>query len=192
MRRPPPEDGDGLNPAAPEGLAVLHAQGVVGPGQRVPLRDQAQKGPLAGGGKGIPFFQLFPEGFRESAGAQRLRAADQGRGVPALAAEDQMADGPRGLQYFHGPGGEALRRGEGPGNGQLQHQIRPAPYGGGGPGVLARRGKVPPLDVVPAHDAEDPCLRPQEAAGLRHQVDVAHMKGIVFCNDTSGGHKIPP
>ena len=103
-----------------------------------------------------------------------------------------MGDHPGGPQNLHGPGGEALRRGEGPGDRQLQHQVRPALDGGGGPGELAHRGEVPPLDIVPAHDADDPRLRPQEAAGLRHQVDMSHVEGIVLCNDTSDGHEIPP
>jgi hypothetical protein len=103
-----------------------------------------------------------------------------------------MGDAAQGPEGLHASPGEALRRAEGPGQGQLQHQVGSAPDGGGGPGPLVHQGEVSPLDEIPAHDADDGGTGPQAAAGFLQQVDVSIVEGIVLCYDTSDGHKIPP
>ena len=98
--------------------------------------------------------------------------------------------------------GESLGRTDGPGEGQLQYQIRPAPDGGFRPGVTAYQRKVTPLDKIAAHGANNggvsaeftahhadhPALRTQAAADLLHQMHMAAVEGIIFCYDTSGFH----
>ena len=78
MGRPPPEDGDGLNPAAPEGLAVFHAQNIVGPGQQRRVPADAVSGGLGGemeapvqGHTGVASVCQLPENLRRTAAQLR-------------------------------------------------------------------------------------------------------------------------
>ena len=87
--------------------------------------------------------------------------------------------------------GKPFRRGRGPREGQLQHQIRAAADGGLRPGVLAQQGEVPPLDEAAAHGADDGGVRPQQFPGTLQLEQMSAVQGIVLCNDTSDLQKIP-
>ena len=84
--------------------------------------------------------------------------------------------------------GESLGRADGPGEGQLQYQIRPAPDGGLRPGVTAYQRKVTPLDEITAHGADDSGIAAVLPPDGLHQKRMAIMQGIIFGYDTSGFH----
>ena len=84
--------------------------------------------------------------------------------------------------------GESLGRADGPGEGQLQYQIRPAPDGGLRPGVTAYQRKVTPLDKIAAHGANNGGVSAELLPDGLYQGEVTIMQGIIFCYDTSGFH----
>ena len=81
-----------------------------------------------------------------------------------------------------------LGRTDGPGEGQLQYQIRPAPDGGLRPGVTAYQRKVTPLDKIAAHGANNGGVFAKLLPDGLYQGEVTIMQGIIFCYDTSGFH----
>ena len=196
MPRPLPEDGHEPDRTSlpQEGLGVLHCQDVVGPGEdRGPrLPDERRQGPLPGGGEADGSRQLPPEGLLEVRAPQGFRRGPDSAGVGALAAEDQVRHKTRSLKDLNTALGKALCRGAGPGEGDLQHQVRPGADGSLRPGVLGEQSEVPPLDKVPAHGADHRRLRPQALPRLPQLVEMPSMQGIVLCYDTSCRHQIPP
>ena len=103
-----------------------------------------------------------------------------------------MGDGTGGRQNLHAAGGEPLRRADGPGQGQLQHQIRAVPHGGLRPDVLAQDGSTAPLDELSAHGADHGGARTQRLPDAGHQARMAGMQGIILSYDTSDLHIIHP
>lgn len=177
-----------------KGLGVLHRQDIVGPGEdlRPLLPDERRQGPLPGGGEAAGPRQFPPEGLREIRAQQGFRRRPDGPGVGALTAEDQVRHKTRGLKDLDAALGKALRRGAGPGEGDLQHQVRPRADGGLRPGVLGQQREVPPLDEVPAHGADHRRLLPQKGPDPPQLMAVSPVKGIVLCYDTSCRHANSP
>ncbi len=153
-------------------LTVLNAQNVVGLSQQIrPLRpQQTPNHRLAASRVRLPLSQKAAQPRCKSGGKQTFRHIQQGAAVAALAAEHLLCHHAGGLQHLHTAVRKPLRRGHGPGQRQLQHQIHAAFHRGPGPGVLAQQGKIPPLDKVPAHDAHKGRLRSKPGADLLHQV----------------------
>ena len=131
-------------------------------------------------------------GLREIRAQQGFRRRPDGLGVGALTAEDQVRHKTRGLKDLDAALGKALRRGAGPGEGDLQHQVRPRADGGLRPGVLGQQREVPPLDEVPAHGADHRRLLPQKGPDPPQLMAVSPVKGIVLCYDTSCRHANSP
>ena len=143
---------------------------------------------MPGGGKAVPLGQLRSQGRLKSIALQSLRGPQKGGGVSALAAEGQHVQQSRGGENLDAALGESLGRTDGPGEGQLQYQIRPAPDGGFRPGVTAYQRKVTPLDKIAAHGANNGGVSAKLLPDGLYQGEVTIMQGIIFCYDTSGFH----
>ena len=124
----------------------------------------------------------------KSIALQSLRGPQKGGGVSAFAAEGQHVQQSRGGENLDAALGESLGRADGPGEGQLQYQIRPAPDGGLRPGVTAYQRKVTPLDKIAAHGANNGGVTAKLLPDGLYQGEVTIVQGIIFCYDTSGFH----
>ena len=146
---------------------IFHGQGVVGLSQERAEPGFSLQHCLPGGGVGEPSVHFQPDSPVNIRPQQCLRRGPQGVCVPALTAE---------IEGFHPTLGqegyaavcEFLRRGHGPGSGQLYHQIGPAAHGHLRPGKFLHTGCAAPLGEVAAHGAHQhpaaPTHRPGAAA----------------------------
>ena len=131
---------------------------------------------------------MLPQGGLKLRGVQTAGRPEDGRAVPALAAEGQDLR-PHLLQEGHCAVGKMLRRGGGPYRGQLQHQVRASHQGHSGPAPLVGDGAVPPLDKVAAHDGNHRAV-PHPAAGLGDMMAMAAMEGIIFRHNAHNFHRL--
>ena len=120
---------------------------------------------------------------------QTLGGSKQGGALPALASKAQGIYYPAPRQHLHAPPCKAFRRGERPGGGQLQDQVRPSLNRPAGPPPLVRNGALSPLDPVSRHNRHYGGLLPKVLADLPDQALVACVKGVVFCNNSCNCHK---
>ena len=151
--------------------------------------DDGIEGPLPGGGIGDARFQLGQGLLHGGVFQQDVGDAREGGGVGVLGPEAQAVHHPQPRQNIHGALGEALRRAEGIGRGQLQHQVGPLTHGSPGPGVLGQNGGFAPLDKVPGHTAHQGAVLSPRPVDGRQLVGVSPVKGVVFRDDPTDLHK---
>ena len=185
-----PRDCERLHREIAQRPAVFDPKGVVGVGQQGGIRwgKQGGHGPLAGGGKAVPLGQFCLQSRLKGIALQRPCGSQKSGAVSAFAAESQHVQQPRGGENLDAALGESLGRTDGPGEGQLQYQIRPAPDGGLRPGVTAYQRKVTSLDKIAAHGANNGGVSAKLLPDGLYQGEVTIVQGIIFCYDTSGFH----
>ena len=145
---------------------------------------------LPGRGEGDPALELAAQ-FRGEPGAEQgLCGALEGFRLSALAAEaEAVHDAERG-QQAHAAAGEALGRGERPGQGQLEHEVCAAARGGLGPGELRPDRSLAALDKVAGHGADHGGVRSQRLPRPVYEQLVSVVKGVEFRNDAGNAHRI--
>ena len=176
------------------GLQVFHRQDVVGPAQQQGLLPQAlRQHQLPGCGKGeiaLPCHKL-PDLLQRVLFQKGQGQLPQGRGLPGLAAKAQMG-GAESAQQAHGSPGKALRRGQGPGQGQLDHQVRAAAAGRLRPDKLIIHRGLAPLHKVPGQHAEHRALPLQGGAAALQVQQMPPVEGIVFTDHADHVHWLSP
>ena len=186
--RPHPPHRQGPHPLR-QGAEILHGQVIIGAAQAeggLPAQQLLHRR-LPARGKGQPLVQEAAQSGPVFLRVKTGGRAVQGRRIASLAPEGQGVHHPCRGQYPHAPPRKGLRRGGGPGRGQLQHQIRPTPQGHPRPGPLVGKGALPPLDPVAAHGADHGTV-PQCPAGLGNLPGMSEMEGIIFGDDAHNVH----
>ena len=168
MGRALPQDGQG-----PEGellffrgLQVFHRQDVVGSAQQQGLLPQAlRQHLLPGSGEGEIALarHKLPDLLQRVLFQKDPGQLPQELRLPRLASKAQMGGAER-AQQAHGTPGEALRRGQGPRQGQLDHQVRAAAACRLRADKLIIHRGFAPLHEVPGHHAEHRALPLQGSA----------------------------
>ncbi len=136
------------------------------------------EGALAGGSKGYAALELALELRGERRAEQGLRRALERLSLAALAAEAEAVHDAESREQPHAAAGEALRRGERPGQRQLEHEVRAAAGRGLRPGEFGPHRGLPALDEVARHAADHPGVRAQGGARALDLVRVAVVKGL--------------
>lgn len=170
-----------------DGLEIFHGQGVVGLSQERAEPGFSLQHCLPGGGVGEPSVHFQPDSPVNIRPQQCLRCGPQGVCVPALTAE---------IEGFHSTLGqkgyaavcEFLRRGHGPGSGQLYHQIGPAAHGHLRPGKFLHTGCAAPLGEVAAHGAHQ---HPARFPGPAQQPLMSPVQGVKFTYNAHCVHGRP-
>ena len=108
---------------------------------------------------------------QEARSKHELRQFLDRAGLAALAPEADPLR-PERAEQAHRPAGKALRRGEAPGQRQLQHEICPACDSCAGTVMLHDHRSLSALHKVAAHDADDSAVRAE-----RITADVYHILG---------------
>ena len=94
-------------------------------------------------------------------------------------------------QNPHASRPEALRRRQGGGDGQLQHQIRPAQHRRLRPEGFIHNGGSAPLHEIAAHGADNGAVLPKFLPDPGNLLPVTQVKGVIFAYDTDGPQNSP-
>ena len=117
---------------------------------------------------------------------QSLGGGKEGVRLGCLCTEAQGIT--QGSQGPHPGGGKAFSGGKSPGDGQLQHQIRPTGHRCGGTGRLVDNRRAAPLDKIAAHGADNGGICPKFPANVIHLLLMAQVQGVVLTDDPDGFH----
>ena len=179
-----PKNGHGFHGAAllQNGLGVLHAQKVVGGGQRpgdAHLRQSLAAGnrERAAGGKRLP------QQRGKFRGAERPGGLQQRLCIHGFRAEAQPVTAAGG--NGNASGGKPLGGGQGNFGGKLQHQVSAAKNGGPGTDGLVNNGRSAPLDVVAAHQADNGSILTPHFPDAPELGQMPIVKGVIFANYTN-------
>ena len=170
-----------LCPLGHNGLAVLHPQNIVGPGEQLRGHPHPLHGLLPGRRERDSPVQFLPEQRRKCRVAQRPGRLHQILPLGRFRAEAQGIAQP--VQNPHSAGGKPFRRGQAHRHRQLHHQVRPAGHCRFRPQAFVQDGRGAPLNKIPAHGADNGGFRPEGLAHHGKLLPVAHMKRVIFTDN---------
>ena len=136
------------------------------------------EGALAGGGKWYAALELALELRGERRAEQGLRRALERLSLAALAAEAEAIHDAESCEQTHAAAGEALRRGERPGQRQLEHEVRAAAGRGLRPGEFGPHRGLPALDKIARHAADHRGVPAHRLPRALEQQRVAVVEGV--------------
>jgi hypothetical protein len=172
-----------------DGLAVFHGEDVVRPEYKLRIGSQSFQSSLTGSREGDSLIQLAAKQGRKLGTQQDPGGVHQGSGIAAFAAKAQIVA--ERAQNGHASGGEALCGGKHIRGGQFQHQIRSGQHRSPGPKGLVHDGRVAPLDIIAAHQADNGCVLAEIFLDPTDLLVMPPVEGVIFAYDSDDFQKNP-